>query len=254
MNLNKVKDTIRKLLNLAENDAATEGEVRNALNFAQKLMDQHQLTEEDLPDADNRLLEIERAECAQMDAYTGNDKVAMWERTLAHFVSQFTHVKHYLQSGTEVVRKNGIAQLNDSGRPRRARRFVFYGLVEDAQFATQLYEELRVTLASIARLKYGSVYRGSGRDYCEGFANGLYTQVQEVQRPKLSNSTALVVKRNEIVEAKQRRAVDFIREQGVRLVNTRVRSGARSRDFGARESGYRDGKSYRVGERQRRLT
>lgn len=245
MNLERIKDTIRKMLDLAKDDAATEGEIRNALNFAQKLMDQHNLSEEDLPDADNRLLEIERAECGQFNAFTGSEKVAMWERYLASFISKLTNVPNFLHHGTETVRKNGLVQLGDDGNARRARRYVFYGITEDAQFATQLYEELQITLATLARLKYGSVYRNSGRDYCEGFTEGLHSQLEQVQEVP-SACTALVVKRNEIVEAKQRRAAEFIESKGIRLRKKSQRSGATSRDYEARESGRNDGSNYTV--------
>lgn len=253
MNLERIKDTIRKMLDLAKDDAATEGEIRNALHFAQKLMDQHNLSEEDLPDADNRLLEIEKAECGQFNAFTGSEKVAIWEKYLASFVSKFTNVPCFLHTKTDTVRKNGLVQLGDDGNARRARRFVFYGITEDAQFATQLYEELQVTLATLARLKYGSVYRNSGRDYLEGFTEGLHSQLRQVQ-PQTSSCTALVVKRNEIVEAKQRRAVDFIRSKGVKLRRSTSKSGATRHDDGARESGRQDGANYKVSnERQKRL-
>ena len=38
MDINKVKDTIRKLLNTAGNEAASEGEIENAVKSARNLM------------------------------------------------------------------------------------------------------------------------------------------------------------------------------------------------------------------------
>jgi len=52
MALDNVKDTIRKLLNLAENDGAADGEIDNALRFARRLMHQHHLSEEDIDRSD----------------------------------------------------------------------------------------------------------------------------------------------------------------------------------------------------------
>jgi len=48
MDTTRIKEKIRKLLNLAEDDGAMEGEINNALNFARRLMLQHNISEEDI--------------------------------------------------------------------------------------------------------------------------------------------------------------------------------------------------------------
>jgi len=53
-NLDQIKERIRKLLNLANDDAAMGGEVRNAIAFAERLMATHHLSEADLPNGNRK--------------------------------------------------------------------------------------------------------------------------------------------------------------------------------------------------------
>ena len=79
-NVERVKDTIRKLLNLAANDAATEGEVNNAIRFARKLMLEHQLSDDDCKAGDESDEErIARAECQRGSVNSQSAKCSGWE-------------------------------------------------------------------------------------------------------------------------------------------------------------------------------
>lgn len=53
--IGKIKERIRKLLNLAADDGAAEGEIDNALRAARRLMLQHQIGEDDVAAAPEQL-------------------------------------------------------------------------------------------------------------------------------------------------------------------------------------------------------
>ena len=94
MDLEKIKDDIRCMLNLAADDAAAEGEIENALRFAKRLMDRHNLSEDDL-DADPEIA-LEEAEFARQRVNGDSSKLATWEKMLAaHICNVIGGIDYY---------------------------------------------------------------------------------------------------------------------------------------------------------------
>jgi len=252
MNLDRVKDTIAKLLNLAKNDAATEGEVNNAMRFARKLMNEHHLTEEDCVEQDLSPEErVARATCAMHSCFSFGPNMANWEGTLAVFVTQFVGGVKVFRQACQDRRVNGIVP---SGKTATATKFNFYGIDEDAAYAVQLFGELCMLIAAMARLKWGGVFRGPGRAYAEAFVSGLYEQIRAADAEQsVSDSRALVVRRNALVAAKESRAVAFLKEtQG----DVKLRAGARGggrRHYEAEREGRADGRAANLAGRAAKL-
>jgi hypothetical protein len=231
MDLERAKDTIAKLLNLAKNDAATEGEVNNAIAFATKMMLQYQLSEEDIKEEAEETLEeqIARAETGSATGWGINEgKASNWESTLGVWVTKFVGGVYVAYGQVQPKRVNGIAVLK-KGVVIETKPIIFYGLVDDAQFAKETYEELCVIIASMARLKWGSVFRGKGREYAEGFVSGLYATLKKATvEQNTSDGTALVVRRDHLVKIKEKRALETYQKV----------TGARPRGYGSsRRSG-----------------
>ena len=157
MSIVQVKDTIRKLLNLAANDAATEGEVNNAIRFARKLMLQHQLSEDDCTASEQSDEErIACAECQRFSVNSQSSKCSSWESHLSTFVCKFIGGVHVYLESNRLRRVNGIAQREPSENAlMRCAIITFYGLTEDAAAAQQVFEELSVTIAAMGKLKWG---------------------------------------------------------------------------------------------------
>lgn len=260
MDTEKVKATIRQLLNLANNEGAAKGEIENAMRFAARLMEQHQLKDEDLTEVDDVLLDLEKAERSrERSYYDGN--VAAWEGAAAMFAAKFVGgVGVYLDSNYQVVKKaGGIVEIDPKTmKPRVCRSVVFYGITQDAELARVLYEEIRVTIAAMARLKFGGVYRGPGRSYCEGFVNGLFSQLRDdEQRQALiaqqSGGRELMVLQSRIavVDKKMELAKQFLNKDcGVKT--QKRSSGGGQHHHGAYSEGRSDGAKHNTAVSQRR--
>lgn len=246
MSVERVKDTIRKLLDLAANDAASEGEVNNAIRFARKLMMQHQLSEDDCREqTETPEAKVLRAQCARFDGQGASAKRSYWEGRLAEFCCKFVGgVGVYSQAGYKRT-PAGIVQYDDEGKPLSVMHYQFYGIAEDAVFAKRTFDDLSTLVASMARLKWGGVFRGPGREYCEGFVEGLFKQIQQAEsEQEASESRALVARRDALVVAKEARARDWLARQGVKL--TPVRIGGGGWDPEARRDGENDGRRTQV--------
>ena len=103
--IDKAKDTIRKLLDLAADDAAAENEIENAIRFARKLMDKHNLSEDDLPQADERIIDMEKEACAELFSQTGYAQWADWHKELSCVVCRIVP---------------GVIQMGDAANVRHA--------------------------------------------------------------------------------------------------------------------------------------
>lgn len=251
--LDRVKDTIRKLLNLAANDAATEGEVNNAVRFARKLMLQHQLSEDDCTETETTEEErIARAVCQDFASHSQSTKATSWESCLSMFVCQFVGGVKVYKTTNAVRREHGIIKhVNGSAA---CAIWTFYGLAEDAAVAQRVFDDLAITIASMGRLKWGGAFRGPGREYCEGFVDGLFSQLKQADAEQhQSESRALTVRRDALIHAKAHRADQWLRtERGVKLRAGRG-YGATSHHADAHNDGHADGAKTSITGRQAKL-
>jgi len=266
--LTKIKDNIRAMLNLARNDGAADGEIQNAMNFATKLMNQHNLSEEDLGSVDEKIIDLENAELGKAASFSEGKNRSAWEAHLGHFVCEFVGgVKFYMQFNRPVKDHLGLAELTSNGRQRYGVEYTFYGLHEDALIAKTVYDEMVITVAAMGRLKYGSVFRGDGRNYCEGFIVGMYERLEEANRLEAStaasqvklgfNANALMVidQRALVVKKKAELPAKYLAEKGVYVRKRASRIGYGQYNGDARDAGITDGKKAQVsGARSKRLS
>jgi hypothetical protein len=85
----KVLDKVRKLMALAKNDGATEGERDNAMRMAIALLAKHNLDEADLEVTETR-------EQVVLEGYE-----YAWARTISMSISELYFCKYYMQRGTK---------------------------------------------------------------------------------------------------------------------------------------------------------
>lgn len=266
MDLTKVKENIRAMLNLANNDAATEGEVANAMRFAAKLMEQHQLTEEDVKESkvEEKLLNLERAAMGQSSSFThGSETLKDWLSNAAHFACAFVGGVKWYYSDHQPYVKNGIRQLSPrAGKPLYRTKITFYGIAEDVEIAQQVYDELCMTIITMGRLRYGVVYRGAGVDYCEGFMSGIWDKWYKDQDSQLKLAkaaeakqpgTALMVidSRKAIVERKKQLTEAWAKEN-LGLGKGRARRARSNYDGDANAAGRADGAKYTATKQTRK--
>jgi len=182
--INRIKDRIRKLLNLAADDGAAEGEIDNALRAARQLMLANQLSEDDVTAApeDLRTPEEIAADATYGTAKSWGDaeREPLWKGCLARVVAEFMGTVQCYHDSPKVLRKATGIVAND-GLPVSG--WVFYGPAEDCVLAAELHTELLMTCAATAKLKYGgTLLKGPGRDYCDGFVSGLRDKVYASQK------------------------------------------------------------------------
>jgi hypothetical protein len=264
MDTEKVKDTIRKLLNLAANEGAAEGEIANAMKFAAKLMQQHQLREEDLQGTtvDALIDDLDKKECSSKDVIVTGRRQSIWEGSVALFVCKLVGGVKCYWSGMAVVRDaNGIVQTTRRGDLRERSQIRFYGITEDVLLAADLYYECLMVISSMAKLKWGGVQRGPGRSYCEGFAQALWeklqtAQAQITQENRGSTGTALVVVQNRdaIVKRKTEIADRYIEQRGVKIRKAKSQTRNVHYDGEAFMDGREDGTKHKVSaDRKKKL-
>lgn len=258
-NIEEVKQRIRKLLNVASGNAATEGEIDNAMRFARRLMIVNQLDESDIPttSTDPHEAAADRETYSQTASLSISRNLSNWENDLAHVICALIGTVKFYQKSQKVLRKTAHATLkmNDrTGRPDRATQINFYGPEEDAADASELFEEWTQLIAAMARMKYGGALRGEGRCYAEGFVAGVERSVESIkaeerklidQRQTLTGvdkTTALsLVNATGLMKAKRERGSQWLADTaGVKLRNMR-RTAAPIVSSSALREGIRDG-------------
>jgi hypothetical protein len=171
-----IKSRIRKLMAYANDGAASEGEIENAMRHAAALLDKHHLSESDIPtEEDERELTMGRAA-----ATSQSTKFSTWEAMLSSAITNlFGCVGHYISYETAPQRINGIAVM-DGGAVKKGRRLYYYGPETEAREAAALFEEWARSIATMGVARWGGCFRGDGAMYCYGFAKALQQKSLEI--------------------------------------------------------------------------
>jgi hypothetical protein len=235
MDISKIKSNIRAMLNLAADAACSPNEKEQAMRKVTQLMDEYNLREEDVADADGILDSLDNVEVGKAKVDVGKQECS-WMRGLCNFVE--------LLLGT--VQSYSV-------REKEGTRCIFYGVLADCEIAAEIYYETRDFIETACGTKYeGSTRRGDGFSYCLGFVAGLTDQLEKVKSATAPASTALVVKRNAIVAKKQDLATQWIKDQGVKLRSVRPRVSIKEDPFA---NGFKDGARHGVNpDRRKKLT
>jgi len=275
----RIVERVRKLLALAGDSAAAEGEIENALAFAARLMSEHDIGESETapaepggaaPDPD---APIDTADYTQGRAPGGSRNAATWEGRLAMFVADLIGGLGVYRDHAKSYSVRGIRQTNPDGTAKLRSGMMFYGHAEGVALALELFAETRLMIGTIAARRYGGLYKGSGREYCEGFVQGLKIKLDADRAAErqgkaralpdpTGQTTALVP-----LQADQRHALDRIHRkrknaasdwlrssEGIKLGSSSRRRGGQY-DGAARGAGQRDGRNHNASAtRSRKLT
>lgn len=234
MDISQAKRFIRGMLDLAANEAASPSEKEQAMRRVTKLMDEHNLSEADLPDADGILDSLDNIEPGFARVDVGK-KQCMWMSALCVFVERLL--------GT--IKTHSV-------RTKEGVNCVFYGFKADCDIAAEIYFEVRDYMECAAGTKgYSGTKRGDGYSYCIGFATGLQEQLKRAQVVTGPVSTnALVVKRNEIVVKKQSLATRYANALGIK--SKQQKSRYRGQNTDAFANGFHDGLKHGVNTDRRK--
>jgi len=190
MSNESIKEKIRKCLNVAaEGSGAAEGEMRRALEYARTLMHRHGLSEDEVQVTDDPQSHDEVAAVADALEYKQEhtqsigSNLSNWEVTLIHAICELVGTVQWYRNGrTERRNPETGTLLFWKGKTVQAQRLTLYGPVEDVEDARELISEWQLTIVALARMKYGGALQGSGRNYAEGFASAVYSQVTAMRR------------------------------------------------------------------------
>lgn len=267
-NIQQIKDRVRKLMAYANDGAASEGEIENAMRHAAKLIDAHHL------DADELTADAKPAEGPmQMGQAFGtcNYEVGMtWEGTLAMAITElFGCVKSYRTHETSAIRIDGIAQTDRNGKVRLGKKMAFYGPLQESQEAAELFTVWAQSIATMGVHRWGGCYKGDGAMYCLGFVESLYKKAVEVNcarqrieaRPPLllagpSGNTAPAEKsitlfqRFDLIKNEARNWLE--KTQGIKLSKRSGGSGYRSGTHSAYSEGRAHGAAASFGRSEKR--
>lgn len=240
MGTSGIKRKIEALLRIARDPSASDAEVELAMSRARRLMDQHSLSEDDLRESLEEQKEaLRQAEYAFYEVRIGA-KVYAWESALA------TVIPKIIPGVLPLIGKQKYRDYKN-GKAVRASHVRFAGLTDDVDVAGEVYATLRQTIIGRAMKKYGSVFRGSGACYAQGFCVGLElalradkkAEVKALQMQNAERGLMLVHRRDELSTYKQSEAKLWYMEH----TNRRVLKGPQRRGSHGNVEAYKTGKS-----------
>lgn len=239
---------IQKLLATAGDGAASENEIQSAINIAKKMMTAHHLTEADLahePKDDYK--KVDAADFKDFRSFVG-PTIALWEDQLAGVISDFVGCPAYIDRKKIPVRKNGFVVFGANDEPVLAKSVVFYGVSEDAAIATQLYDDMREVIATMAVGRTGKIYKSEGASYCQGFVYALRDKIKEAARIEMKapgNGALIVLRSNDLIEYKMTKAKNWLKtEKAIKIGKGGKGAGSRvGFDRDAFQQGRKDGAS-----------
>ena len=244
--IENIKSKVGKMLALASDQSASQGEIENAVAMATSMMAKYNLTREDVDNTKEN--PIENVKYGTRTAYGLSKKTFVWESQLAMFVAKFVAtVKVYRDSKLHLNRKGIFVVTDEKGNSVYSRAFIFYGADDDCEIAVALFDELKKAIQMSAIIRFNSWAKGDGGAYCEGFVSGLKeTHLKEVEKLKNTDTqtTALILQSEQTQLAIVQGAEQWLaKEQGVKLYKGQGSTGASGSGY-ARNEGKADGSSY----------
>jgi Protein of unknown function (DUF2786) len=243
--MSSAKDKIRKLLSIAADKAASEHEIELCLAKADRLMQDHHLSEADLFDNFDALRDSAFNGKFMKRTVHAARKCYRWEYQLSVFVQRYVGgLGCFSRSGAEFD-DNGQRYTDNTGVPFSATIFVFFGLHEDIELAECLFTDLRQAIMGLAKAKHHGCFRGPGASYALGFVAGLFTQMKQRRETERLTAKAryidaderhdltVIERRDELVQLKEDCAYDWLASEaggGIRLHKRSSRGKTASQD------------------------
>jgi len=251
MNIDRIKEKIRKMIALSQDDGAAPGEIENAIDAATRLMAANNLTREDIDHSVSGADAVKRVELGRCFAYSYATTLTSWEKFLGAWAAKFVGYCSTYNEPKVQVRKGGIMMRDYKGDPLVKGSICFYGSNESCAAAVELFEEVRDTIVAMAILRYNGHAKGNGAAYCYGFQQGLSEQLSgaELRLDTGAESHALILvdKQNQLAVV-ERAEVWLNKKHGIKL-SRGSGFGGYNDTAGARQEGREDGKNYSASSR-----
>lgn len=171
-NRDAVLERIRKMLALANDGAASVGEIENAVKMARELMTKYGVEEGDLNTHDPSS-KISEEIAAKRCGWSG------WEQRLVSAVEQICDVRGFFRKYS-----------------RHRTDICFLGFPADVAVACELFPALLVSIKACARM---TITEGTGwhfrhRSFAEGFVKGLFEQATRMKRQAVQTHAIILRK------------------------------------------------------------
>lgn len=207
----QILDKIRKLLALADNSAASQGEIENALKFAQRLMIKYGIEDSEIELSMNDIGQDFVSDCYR----TGERRWYAWD--LLYAIAEPYRVR--------VIRN----RYWDKEKNKRAAQYRIIGDSVSRRIVIETFEKLLPFVRSLSKIRYKEYMEGLHqnhsdfelkrlfgvhvierskflRDYMEGYMEGLSLKlkkdIQETLSPEDSEKWGLIlVKKDDLIQA-----------------------------------------------------
>lgn len=204
-------ERVKKMLSLANDAAASEGEVENALRLARKLMTQYGIEDAQLDSRSTDSTNVIRETSATRSGF------GIWEQQAAQVVASIcdTRVVH---STDRIHRKKSIG---------------FIGFPTDVAVSLEMYPTVVISVRTLARAKYGTGWTSEHQAYALGFVQGLRYKAR-VWKEEAASSTAIVLRKDLAINR-------WVETQGL-STRTERRADSRFTESNAFATGVSDGR------------
>lgn len=210
----KILDRVKKMLALANDAGATEGERDTAMRMAYNLLAKHNLTMADLPSDQSS---------EPREEHTTTISADKWARSLAQAVGKLFFCKYFFG-------RTGV-----SGKDVH----YFVGRQSNAVTALHMTEYLIKSVKREASRRYGSATSPEGRSFCVGTVSTIRSRVEDLIRtaPEGAPGSALVLVNLHKQEEDANSA--WLDARGTRIVRGTSRA-----DNSLRGAAFHDGRAY----------
>ena len=173
--MNKIVDRIQKLLERTIENGATEAEAEQALEYANKLLEKHNL------------------ELEQVLAQKGEEELQINSETVQYKAEFKLYEKWVAKAVAKLTDTEFTWQQTDGGQLSGKIRVKFYGTPFDLSIAKPMYIYLTLMCRVSSKKALGKVTW----QYCKGFAIGLHRTACRLKEQ--TQVRALIVKKGELI-------------------------------------------------------
>lgn len=243
----KIKQRLKRLFAVAENDASCDNEIEQAMRYAKALMAEHQVSRDDVfEDEETGEIDISKVSFTRRFRYSRYTSICAWESWLCKFITAFVPGTGYYISRGEIRRNNGGMVV---GKGEKATQIVFFGPSDDIAFCCEVWDEVVFVIQTAATLRFGeALSRGDAASYAEGFASMLFLvnqkQDDEVKDQAKTDSKALIVVNRSValVDGGKKWLKD---EHKVNLKSCKGATSAAAKNVSAFAQGQSEGRNYK---------
>lgn len=244
---------IAKLFALAEDDAASQGEIENALRMAQERMLRHNLTREDIK-REGGEIDVSGITYARYPVFWKGKKQPRWLWSLTEFNKCFYKtVQCYRDTSGfyEVTTPEGGRTINNILCPGSdiGLKLYYYGPSDDALEAAMMHYHLQDVMLTLLEARFGSSgASGKGLDYALGFFRGLQeknvTITQKLKDSSAKTTELILVSEKTELAIKEQAKNEIAHRFGVKLRKGVKLQSRKSFDHNMYQLGKRDGTNY----------